>query len=155
MANCGQVSFRHGSEWIGRELSKQYLPGGRILLRLHLNCGVTDSSLAKETWNNDTYRLDPIFSAISVVLEAGLVIHTGGTQLPGLIIVSILIDTRLRKRTTGCKDSFGDLVLWLTSHSEEHAKSYTFAAWNCKTSMLYHNQYQELWNTTKTKNCQI
>ncbi|PGL15881.1 phage tail tape measure protein, partial [Bacillus thuringiensis] len=102
----------------------------------------------QETWNTILTVLDPIISAISVVLEAGWLLIQAGTQIAWALISKYIIDP-ITEAYNWCKDQLGDLVFWLNSQWET-AKSYTFAAWNLVKQYVI-QPVQELWNTTKQK----
>ncbi|MBG9617891.1 phage tail tape measure protein, partial [Bacillus cereus] len=102
----------------------------------------------QETWNTILTVLDPIISAISVVLEAGWLLIQAGTQIAWALISKYIIDP-ITEAYNWCKNQLGDLVFWLNSQWET-AKSYTFAAWNLVKQYVI-QPVQELWNTTKQK----
>ncbi|MDF9626322.1 phage tail tape measure protein [Bacillus cereus] len=102
----------------------------------------------QETWNTILTVLDPIISAISVVLEAGWLLIQAGTQIAWALISKYIIDPII-EAYNWCKNQLGDLVFWLNSQWET-AKSYTFAAWNLVKQYVI-QPVQELWNTTKQK----
>lgn len=102
----------------------------------------------QETWNTILTVLDPIISAISVVLEAGWLLIQAGTQIAWALISKYIIDP-ITEAYNWCKNQLGELVSWLNSQWET-AKSYTLAAWNLVKQYVI-QPVQELWNTTKQK----
>ncbi|CUB28256.1 phage tail tape measure protein [Bacillus cereus] len=102
----------------------------------------------QETWNTILTVLDPIISAISVVLEAGWLLIQAGTQIAWALISKYIIDP-ITEAYNWCKNQFGELVSWLNSQWET-VKSYTLAAWNLVKQYVI-QPVQELWNTTKQK----
>ncbi|MCU5028582.1 phage tail tape measure protein [Bacillus thuringiensis serovar brasilensis] len=102
----------------------------------------------QETWNTILTVLDPIISAISVVLEAGWLLIQAGTQIAWALISKYIIDP-ITEVYNWCKNQLGELVSWLNSQWET-VKSYTLAAWNLVKQYVI-QPVQELWNTTKQK----
>ncbi|MGM2787511.1 phage tail tape measure protein [Bacillus cereus group sp. Bce018] len=102
----------------------------------------------QETWNMILTVLDPIISAISVVLEAGWLLIQAGTQIAWALISKYIIDP-ITEAYNWCKNQLGELVSWLNSQWET-VKSYTLAAWNLVKQYVI-QPVQELWNWTKQK----
>ncbi|EKS8366202.1 phage tail tape measure protein [Bacillus thuringiensis] len=102
----------------------------------------------QDTWNTILTVLDPIISAISVVLEAGWLFIQAGTQIAWAAISQYIIDP-ITKAYNWCKEQLGELVSWL-GQQWETVKSYTLAAWNLVKQYVM-QPVQELWNGTKQK----
>lgn len=102
----------------------------------------------QETWNTILTVLDPIISAVSVVLEAGWLLIQAGTQIAWAAISKYIIDPMV-EAYNWCKSQLGELVSWLNSQWET-VKSYTSAAWSLVKQYVI-QPVQELWNTTKQK----
>lgn len=102
----------------------------------------------QDTWNTILTVLDPIISAVSVVLEAGWLLIQAGTQIAWAVISKYIIDPMV-EAYNWCKSQLGELVSWLNSQWET-VKSYTLAAWNLVKQYVI-QPVQELWNWTKQK----
>jgi len=102
----------------------------------------------QDTWNTILTVLDPIISAVSVVLEAGWLLIQAGTQIAWAAISKYIIDPMV-EAYNWCKNQLGELVSWLNSQWET-VKSYTLAAWNLVKQYVI-QPVQELWNWTKQK----
>lgn len=102
----------------------------------------------QDTWNTILTVLDPIISAVSVVLEAGWLLIQAGTQIAWAVISKYIIDP-MTEAYNWCKEQLGELVSWLNSQWET-VKSYTLAAWNLVKQYVI-QPVQELWNWTKQK----
>ncbi|ANY29978.1 TPA: phage tail tape measure protein [Bacillus mobilis] len=102
----------------------------------------------QDTWNTILTVLDPIISAVSVVLEAGWLLIQAGTQIAWALISKYIIDPMV-EAYNWCKAQIGELVSWLNSQWET-VKSYTLAAWNLVKQYVI-QPVQELWNWTKQK----
>ena len=102
----------------------------------------------QDTWNTILTVLDPIISAVSVVLEAGWLLIQAGTQIAWAVISKYIIDP-MTEAYNWCKEQLGELVSWLNSQWET-VKSYTLAAWNLVKQYVM-QPVQELWNWTKQK----
>ncbi|HDX9641477.1 TPA: phage tail tape measure protein [Bacillus mobilis] len=97
----------------------------------------------QDTWNTILTVLDPIISAVSVVLEAGWLLIQAGTQIAWAAISKYIIDPMV-EAYNWCKNQLGELVSWLNSQWET-VKSYTSAAWNLVKQYVI-QPVQELWN---------
>ncbi|EMY5504745.1 phage tail tape measure protein [Bacillus wiedmannii] len=102
----------------------------------------------QDTWNTILTVLDPIISAVSVVLEAGWLLIQAGTQIAWAAISKYIIDPMV-EAYNWCKSQLGELVSWLNSQWET-VKSYTLAAWNLVKEYVI-QPVQELWDWTKQK----
>ncbi|HDR4614625.1 TPA: phage tail tape measure protein [Bacillus cereus] len=102
----------------------------------------------QDTWNTILTVLDPIISAVSVVLEAGWLLIQAGTQIAWAAISKYIIDPMV-EAYNWCKSQLSELVSWLNSQWET-VKSYTLAAWNLVKQYVI-QPVQELWNWTKQK----
>ncbi|TCW59004.1 TP901 family phage tail tape measure protein [Bacillus thuringiensis] len=102
----------------------------------------------QDTWNTILTVLDPIISAVSVVLEAGWLLIQAGTQIAWAAISKYIIDPMV-EAYNWCKSQLGELVSWLNSQWET-VKSYTSAAWSLVKQYVI-QPVQELWSATKEK----
>ncbi|GAB6470172.1 phage tail tape measure protein [Bacillus cereus] len=102
----------------------------------------------QDTWNTILTVLDPIISAVSVVLEAGWLLIQAGTQIAWAAISKYIIDPMV-EAYNWCKSQLGELVSWLNLQWET-VKSYTSEAWSLVKQYVI-QPVQELWNTTKQK----
>ncbi|MCR6794681.1 phage tail tape measure protein [Bacillus paranthracis] len=102
----------------------------------------------QDTWNTILTVLDPIISAISVVLEAGWLLMQAGTQITWALISKYIIDPMV-EAYNWCKNQLGELVSWLSSQWEL-VKLATQIAWSlCKQYII--QPVQEAYNTAKEK----
>ncbi|TDT83160.1 phage-related minor tail protein [Bacillus sp. AG1163] len=102
----------------------------------------------QDTWNTILTVLDPIISAVSVVLEAGWLLIQAGTQIAWALISKYIIDP-MAEAYNWCKNQLGELVSWLSSQWEL-VKLATQIAWSlCKQYII--QPVQEAYNTAKEK----
>ncbi|MEI2319022.1 phage tail tape measure protein [Bacillus paramobilis] len=102
----------------------------------------------QDTWNTILTVLDPIISAVSVVLEAGWLLIQAGTQIAWALISKYIIDPMV-EAYNWCKNQLGELVAWLGSQWEL-VKLATQIAWSlCKQYII--QPVQEAYNTAKEK----
>ncbi|QWH11958.1 phage tail tape measure protein [Bacillus mycoides] len=102
----------------------------------------------QDTWNTILTVLDPIISAVSVVLEAGWLLIQAGAQIAWAAISQYIIQP-IQEMYNWMNQKIGELVSWL-GQQWETVKTYTLAAWNLVKQYVI-QPVQELWNWTKQK----
>ncbi|HFU7086131.1 TPA: phage tail tape measure protein [Bacillus cereus] len=102
----------------------------------------------QEIWNSILTFLDPIISAISVVLEAGWLLIQAGAQIAWAAISQYIIQP-IQQAYDWVSTKIGELVAWLGTQWEI-AKAVAQVAWGLFKQYII-QPVQEAWNLVKQK----